>query len=241
MRALPVAAHDTLDLGGGPLRYQIALSARRRTLCLQVLPDAGVRVLAPTWAPLEEIRAFISERQQWLHVKRTEMLARQRPPRPALVDGARLPWLGSEIILRHCATSGRGVRLDHRDGELHIMAGAGHALDPLVESWYRRAALLHFEARIRYFVPDVGRAPRRVRISAARTRWGSCSARGTVSLNWRLMQLAPDLVDYVVVHELCHLLHANHSARFWRAVGKILPDYAQRRRELQHAGRALFL
>jgi predicted metal-dependent hydrolase len=93
--------------------------------------------------------------------------------------------------------------------------------------------------RIAHFAPRVGRAPARISIRAQRTRWGSCSGRGTISINWRLMLASPEVMDYVIVHELCHLLQANHSARFWREVARVMPDYAHRQRQLREFGRQL--
>jgi hypothetical protein len=74
----------------------------------------------------------------------------------------------------------------------------------------------------------------KIRLSSARTRWGSCSARGTLSFTWRLIMSPPEIIDYVVIHELAHTIHHNHSPQFWGLVGSILPDYAEKRKWLKH-------
>jgi predicted metal-dependent hydrolase len=149
-----------------------------------------------------------------------------------------LPLLGGELRLHVEPGTGRG--LCRRDGErLHVRAPHAGAARAAVETWYRREAQAHFRARVTHFAPHVGHAPRAIHVRAQRTRWGSCSARGVISLNWRLLQLPAALLDYVVVHELCHLRVPDHSPRFWAEVARILPDWRERRRALRAAGRCL--
>ena len=126
-------------------------------------------------------------------------------------------------------------------GRLALNVPHSAAIRPAIEAWYRRAAATHAAARLAHFAPQVGRSARKLVIRAQRTRWGSCSARGTISLNWRLMLAPPDILDYVVVHELCHSKEMNHSRAFWERVETILPDYKRRRKWLKENGGALRL
>lgn len=87
-----------------------------------------------------------------------------------------------------------------------------------------------------YYKSLLGVDYQRIRISSQRTRWGSCSTRGTISYNWHLILMPERIMDYVVVHELCHLLEMNHSKRFWKKVGEVLPDYENRRKWLKENG-----
>jgi len=102
--------------------------------------------------------------------------------------------------------------------------------DRAVQAWYRQQALEHLRARVAYFSRAHAIPYASVGVTAARRRWGSCSAKGNINFAWRLILCPPEVVDYVVVHELCHVRHMNHSAAFWTQVGAILPDY---RRQLQ--------
>ena len=106
------------------------------------------------------------------------------------------------------------------------------ALRSLIERWYRAEATTHFARRVEHYASRLGVRPSKVTIRGQHSRWGSCSAKGTVSLNWRLMLVPGELADYVVVHELCHLRHLDHSPRFWAMVGGVIPDYRRRRRRL---------
>ena len=110
-----------------------------------------------------------------------------------------------------------------------------------LEGWYRHRAAARLAERVNHWAHAGGREPQRVLIRGQRRRWGSCSADGTLRFNWRIVQLEPSLIDYVVVHELAHLRHRNHSARFWAEVARVLPDYRLRRRLLKDAGPAIAL
>ncbi len=106
---------------------------------------------------------------------------------------------------------------------------------------YRNNARTQLENRCKYFLPFTGGHYERVTIRDQKTRWGSCSSRGTLSFNYRLIFAPPEILDYVVVHELCHLTHMNHSADFWKLVESVLPDYKLRRKWLREHGQELNL
>jgi predicted metal-dependent hydrolase len=96
-----------------------------------------------------------------------------------------------------------------------------------VVKWYRRHALNHFRSRVLHYSACLREPPPRVFLSSARTRWGSCNVDREVRLNWRLMQAAPPVIDYVVAHELAHLKELNHSTRFWRLVERVCPGFRE--------------
>lgn len=110
-----------------------------------------------------------------------------------------------------------------------------------LEKHYREAAREYIPKRVDYFIRLTGGSYERITIREQKTRWGSCSGRGTLSFNWKLMLAPPAVLDYVVVHELCHLTHMNHSREFWQAVERVLPDYRERRKWLKEHGDELCL
>jgi predicted metal-dependent hydrolase len=106
-------------------------------------------------------------------------------------------------------------------------------IEHAVAHWYQHEAMQLFTQRVAHYAPLLNATPRAVKLSEAKTQWGSCTARGTVRLNLQLIKLPLRLIDYVVVHELSHLREMNHSAAFWRVVASACPDYAKLRRELK--------
>ena len=236
----PAAAERcSLDYGGVLLHYTLRLSERRSTICIQVLPGGELRVAAPASAQRTEINDFMRANWQWIQSKQRALREYSPLPRFPLEDGARLPLLDGTLILRQHLAEGTRPEVVRRDEELVIRAPAAALVPELVVAWYRSAARHHVSKRIDHFAGLVGRTPSRLTIRGQKTRWGSCSALGTVSINWRLMQASAEIIDYVIVHELCHLLHRDHSTRFWREVGRIMPNYQQLRRDLRAFGLSL--
>ncbi len=226
---------ESLDLPDGPLAYRLRRSARRRTLALRVTEGAEVVVNAPLRLGRDEIERFIHRHLTWLHERRHEARTRSF----VWQDGARLPYLGGELILRLLPRSGRpAVRVE---ADTLVCACAPEALETVILTWYRRCARDALAARLEHHAARIGRAVPPLRLSNARTRWGSLSARGVVSLNWRLLKAPLEVVDYVICHELAHFRQRNHSPAFWREVESLCPDWQGLRRRLKEAGKGYFL
>ncbi len=134
-----------------------------------------------------------------------------------------------------------GLRLSDLEERFFLERQALPGAAAAFKAWYRAQARALVEERVRQYAARYGFSYRQVRITSARTRWGSCSAKGTLCFTWRLVMAPPECIDYVVVHELAHLRVANHSPAFWREVGAILPDYKARRKWLRVNGRSLTL
>jgi len=232
-RAGSLPARDRLEWAGRALDYRIRESAHRRSLALELRTD-GLTVAAPAGTPLAIIRHFVSSRRPWIDTHQARLAA--LPAFLHLEEGAQLPYLGLDLQLRLRLAAGNS-RCTQQGDVLAVRAPDASAARRAIERWYRRAAAEHFRARVAHFAPRVGRAPGKIAIRAARTRWGSCSARGTVSFNWRLMLFPAAFADYVVVHELSHLKVPNHSHRFWAEVERILPNWHTVRAALHAASR----
>jgi predicted metal-dependent hydrolase len=103
-------------------------------------------------------------------------------------------------------------------------------------NWYRKKAREQINERIKYYQPKVGVQPARITVKEQKKRWGSCSSRGNLNFNWRAVMAPSPVLDYIIVHELCHLKHHNHSREFWNLLASILPDYKNRREWLKKNG-----
>ncbi|MBF0138229.1 MAG: M48 family metallopeptidase [Magnetococcus sp. DMHC-1] len=153
-------------------------------------------------------------------------------PPPHLQDGALLPLLGRQLRLRLRRLYPSRVR--QVGGELWapLTLTDPNQLEAALEQWYRQRARHELNQRLEHWAKIVQVSVSGLSIRGPRTRWGSCSARGRINLNWRLLWLPEELVDYVLVHELCHRHQMNHSPAFWSLVQHHVPDWQRRRRQL---------
>jgi predicted metal-dependent hydrolase len=222
-----------IELGGRTIEYRFA-RRRRRTLGLSV--DAhGLKVAAPLRAPWREIEGFLREKRRWILAKLDEWSRAPRPPLLLGLSGESLPLFGTAHVLEvH-----EGARsVSHEPGRLVVCAPRWRALETLVR-WLKARALEVLAPRAAHFAARLSRAAPPVRLSSARTQWGVCGADGSIRLSWRLVHLAPELADYVVAHEVAHLVELNHSRRFWAQVAALYPQWRGAREQLELAGAAL--
>ena len=237
-----IESRDTVRLDTTDVPYVFKRVPRRRHVHILVNDEGELEVRAPWRFGLSKAREVLRENAEW--VLETLGAARDRlAQRPRLITGTRLPLLDmslhldirpqAQIDMFECARPWRG-RVERRGTVLRVSTASlgGDELRALIERWYRREASAWLAGRVEHYSPQLGVRPSRVTIRGQRSRWGSCSGKGTVSLNWRLMMVPAALADYVVVHELCHLRHMNHSPHFWEMVAGVVPDYRQRRHSL---------
>jgi predicted metal-dependent hydrolase len=209
---------------------------KRRRAVLTV-DERGLTVSVPWHASDHYIAHFLQDSASW--VLRKLKTCESRKPRARLwQDGELVDYLGRQLRLALRAEHYSLVQLQD-GGVLALSLPEPHTADTVraaLVKWYRRHALAYFGTRVAYYSGQLAIEAPRVLISNARTLWGSCNAKREVRLSWRLMQAAPHIVDYVVAHELAHLRQMNHSARFWRVVERLCPDYASARAELDAMG-----
>lgn len=198
----------------------------------------GLAVHAPWRSSLKRIEAALQEGERWV-LKKLEEWSRYPARRQTWADGDALQYLGRALKLEVVAdTVAQTAMLVEGDRLRIALPEPGNRAMVLaaVVKWYRRHALLTFTDRVAHYAPRLGVPVPRLFLSSARTRWGSCNARREVRLNWRLIQAPQPTVDYVVVHELCHLIEMNHSRRFWQLVEGLCPGYRDAWAELERMG-----
>lgn len=223
---------ERIVLGTALITYTVRRARRRRGSYTLAIDERGLRIGVPHDASQRWIESVLWKHEKWIVSTLAEWEAR-RPPVPTWTDGADIMLLGSPLRLTFAPGFATPAE---RDGRLLIdSASADNArhIAQAVTAWLREQAIGCFYARTAHYAPRLGVAAREVRLSNARTRWGSCHPDGKILLSWRLIQMPLKLVDYVVVHELAHLKEMNHSSRFWRTVGALIPDYAARRKEMR--------
>jgi predicted metal-dependent hydrolase len=224
--------------------YAIRRSTRARHARIVVDPS-GVEVVVPQRMSLEDVAPFVASKQPW--IERTLLRYREAAaagPPVVLRDGGTVPYLGRDLTLRVRVEPGR-VRphVALRSDRLEVKVGAAGpaAIRAALERWYRRRARIEVAERLDAAVARAGTAYSSLTIRAQRTRWASCSDRGSMSFNWRLLLAPEQILDYVVEHEVAHLEVMGHSRRFWALVGKRSPDYREHERWLRRYGSTLRL
>jgi predicted metal-dependent hydrolase len=211
-----------------PYAYTL-IRSRRKTAALRVTRDAAVEVLAPLRMPKREIDRFVAEKERWI-ASHLEEAARRRAQRDAFAlryGGAAL-FFGAEYPISARGEAGfDGVNV-------YVPAGLDSAgIKQAVTALYRRTAKQRLTERTAHYAAVMDVSPSAVKISGAKSRWGSCSGKNSINFSWRLIMAPESVIDYVVVHELAHMREHNHSPRFWARVAQVLPDYKRRQAGLR--------
>ncbi|WP_395681691.1 M48 family metallopeptidase [Inquilinus sp.] len=230
----PGASPALLAVTGLDRPVALRRNARARRLSLRLDPTSGeVVVVAPPRVPAQVIADFVNRHAEWVRRRRAAM-----PVRTPFQPGAEIPILGVPHRIAYDPAAGRGVRC--ADGELRIGGPAEH-LGARLAAWLRAEARRQLLIRSRAAALRLGVTVAAVSVRDTRSRWGSCASSGRLSYSWRLL-LAPEAVlDYVVAHEVAHLVEMNHSSRFWAVVDRLHPDADRCRAWLKAKGQDLHL
>jgi predicted metal-dependent hydrolase len=220
-------AMEPLLLGSRPIPLLLVRHPRARRYLLRLRSDGVARVTIPRGGTPAAARQFAERNRAWLETQFHRLQTRPRQP---------VQWLpGLEIWFR-----GGRVRLEQVDGrrikfgdEILDLTKPVADLRPTIEKYLRALAVRELPPRVREFAARHGLSVQRITVRNQKSRWGSCSRHGTISLNWRLIQ-TPDLVrDYIILHELAHLRQMNHSEKFWQEVERLCPNYREAERWLK--------
>ncbi len=249
--ALVVSRHpdstQQTQINGQAIDYVLQRS-RRRTMVFSISME-GLVVRAPFGMPLHTVEAAVQEKSRWIVRKLSGMQERQ-----ARMDAARVHWLEApKLDFLGCkiqvivAPNESGTKLQQNN----VLNGMPNDIPSLLlalpqqanvkkirdttQHWLKEQAIQLYTARLNDFAIQLGVTWKSLSLSNAGTRWGSAKADGTIRLHWRLIQFSPELIDYVVAHELCHLRELNHSPRFWALVASVIPNYLTIEKKLKVA------
>lgn len=206
---------------GCEVEYDLVIkrSHRRKTVALRILNARTVELRAPHWVSDDYLSALLQKRQAWLQ----KVLAKSPAP-VAYHDGATLMVDGRYHTLRWYRPQGRGdVCLV--DGVIYLPVTHDEAAAKALQKFLRERASRELTARCQFLAEQVGRRPSQITVRSFTARWGSCDTKGVIKLNWRLIMAPPAVRDYVIYHELAHMVEMNHSVHFWREVASWVPDY----------------
>ena len=240
-----MSERSSIRFGDTTIEYEVRRSERRRKTVQITVDGGGVQLAAPMTTPKSELRALVRKRAPWILNHASSAMLEAAPKR--FVSGETLPYLGRNVrlVVESANVQLPRVSFDHWRFRVAVpqTPNDGERYEPIrraVVGWYRDRAAERLPDVVEHWWPRLGRGEKsRILIRDQRQRWGSCAPDGTLRFNWRAMMLKPALIEYVVVHELAHLTHRNHSADFWGLLSTVMPDAQQRRSSLREMGRAL--
>lgn len=206
------------------------IRTNKRTLSLMVNAKGELIVRAPYNYPDSKIFAFIKEKEDWI-LKKQQAIRSNSYINPNVVNYTVFLFLGKELT----PLISKDVKeIMISDNKLLIPAKiSSDKILSKIEKWYRKVAAEVLVERVNYLAQKLRLRPVDITTNNNKTRWGVCDNHGNIAINWRAILLPPNLLDYIVVHELCHLLEFNHTPAFWNIVGNVLPDYQILRKHLK--------
>src|SRR5580658_1317305 len=219
------------DLGGIEQNWSVRQSARARRLSVRVFRNGGVEIVVPPRTSPHRVSAFVSEHREWIERQRKRAVPQvdwPLPPTELALSALDEHW--------RCTLADKPARLRARELPGNELRLTGLSPDRehtrhVILRWLVKHATLRFEAPLRELAAQMGLTAGMLQIRCQRTRWGSCSRRGIISLNVCLLFQRPEVLRYLMIHELSHLRHMNHSARFWAEVARFEPDWKALDRE----------
>jgi predicted metal-dependent hydrolase len=225
------------DVDSSAHGWSVRQSARARRLSVRVFRNGGVEIVVPPRTPPRRVSEFVSQQREWIERQRRRAAPAVDWPLPPAVLA--LTGIGEEW---RCSASAGAGRVGLRESAAHELQITGRLeergrLRRLLAHWLIERAQLRLEAPLRALAAHMAVKPGRLQVRCQRSRWGSCSRRATISLNACLLFQRPEVLRYLMIHELAHLRHMNHSARFWGEVARHEPDWKALDRELLHGWR----
>ena len=235
---------DELNFGNFEgTRIFVQRTARKKSIALSIR-DGTIVILAPRHIPNQEIQELITTNTDWIRAKLSQHAETKRRTERAFVDGERFLYLGEEYPLK--VFEGRRAIAELADGCFNIHARRTPIPERRARSiraaflrWYKSEAETVITKRVAFYGSIIGRTPNRISFRDYKSMWGKCDAEGNITFNWKLVMAPEPILDYVVVHEMSHLQHLNHSKVFWQCVESVLSDYKARRKWLKENGSLL--
>ncbi len=233
-----VISERQVCVGGRAVRLVVKRSQVARLVRFEMREGGELTVVLPRHGRLGDVDGMVQSKSRWVLSKLDALATRGLPGGSArLKEGDCVPYLGRELRIETPGPQGPGVTARMRGETLLVSTGGSrYSLETVVRAWCRFQAATVLRRKAEKYAADMGVTFSRFTIRAQKTRWGSCSQRGALSFNWRLMMAPEGVVDYVVVHEVAHLREMNHGGRFWGLVAQHCPSWREHRKWLNDHG-----
>jgi len=229
-------------INGNGFKVKVIKSSRRKTMALKV-KDQNVAIHIPSLLPISVAQDFIDKKSLWIQAKLHQQ-SQQVVIEKQFEQGERFILLGKpySLSLQQAASKPTlSLSGDNIVCHLQLDKKKQSAIRAAFITWYKQQATNYLHARCNQLSKQTGLSAKSIEVKTYRARWGSCTLSGDIQFNWKLIMAPPDVIDYVIIHELCHTRHHNHSANFWQLVARCMPDYQTRRNWLKMHGYSLEL
>ena len=208
---------------------------RRKTLSLQISRAAEIVVSAPYFTPVREINRFVQEKQNWIDkIIQKQTRARLLNEKRKYISGELFQYLGEDFPLEVFFEPSERAGLFFWNKRFYLNAPEDREIKKhFFFLWYKKKAFEYISGRVDFYCHKLKLTARGIRITSARKRWGSCSADNNLTFSFRLIMAPPEVIDYVILHEIMHIKEKSHAARFWKLIEEIMPGYKTHRRWLK--------
>lgn len=203
--------------------------SNRKSISIEVKSEDEILIRAPRYTSKRQINYLLKRKADWI-----EKVIRSMPKRQVFETGETVYYLGNPYVLQVLDDTGyKRSKVFLTQDEIVVDCGSSQkSVEELLENWYRKEARMIIEQRVQHYSSQISSNYNNIYIKEQKTRWGSCSSKGNLNFNWKVVKKPLEVIDYLVVHEMCHLLYMNHSRQFWQKVESVLPDYRERKRLL---------
>ncbi len=226
------------------IRFAVRRVPRKRNISISLRPNGSARISAGMGCPTSVLEGFLEEKRDWIRsISQKFVSLREAHPKLIIRDGAEVPLLGEKhrVLLQNTDRKTITLKVVERNFIVQLPKTDQKIESPTIQEKLRHTLRKHYRnlaaellaRRTEHWVRVTGLAPQRLSFRGQKTRWGSCSPTGAISLNWKLICAEPSVIDYVIIHELCHLKHLNHSLNFWRLVESYCPNWKEKKKWLQ--------
>ncbi|MDU2066008.1 MAG: SprT family zinc-dependent metalloprotease [Sporomusaceae bacterium] len=227
-----------ISLNGQPFSFDVVFVPRRKTLLLRVVSARQLEIKAPKNYPLAQIRALLLEKTAWIisHAAHLEQLS-HATVNQTIAPGQKILFQGTphELIFHEHATETKGM-IEQGAIHLYFATTLPQAPKAILAQLFQEAAQTKLRETTETWAKKIGVFPRKITLKNQKTLWGSCSSAGNIAYNWQIIMAPPQVMDYLVIHELAHLREPNHSKRFWQIVATFDPAYQKHRLWLKEKG-----
>ncbi len=220
----------------------IRRSKRTKSASIRV-KEASTTIIVPKWASRSDINALITKKSHWIHKQLSEQKKAIRLSKRDYIQGESFFYRGRPLTLAIQHSEQENVTIDNGQLTLFVQKDKSSAKSrqQLIHKQFQTLAEQHLKERTQHYAEVIGVTYSNICVKSYKSRWGSCSSLGLISYNWKII-IAPDpVIDYIVIHELCHLIEHNHSTRFWALVEQFQPHYKQQKEWLRKNGLQLTL